>query len=148
MRFFVFILALFSLSASALSADYGREKRWADEVLPAILDGDVIWLEQASGHKFLGLFLNPAQARGAVIVVHGMGVHPDWGINGPMRAKLAEQGYATLSIQLPVQAAEARPGDYVETFPEAAERIAKATAWLQGKGFSKVAIVSHSWGGA
>ncbi|MBI5329396.1 MAG: DUF3530 family protein [Betaproteobacteria bacterium] len=147
MRTFIVFLTLLAACQFALAADYGREKRWADEILPAILDGDTVWLDQANGHKFLGLYLGSAQARGAVILVHGMGVHPDWGINGVMRARLAEQGYATFSIQMPVQAANAKPGDYVKTFPEGNERIAKAAAWLQGKGHARIAIVSHSLGG-
>jgi alpha/beta superfamily hydrolase len=163
MRFLVLFLTFLAAAGSVQAADYGREQRWADEILPAILDGNPVWLEQAGGHKFLGLFIEAAsgavseaatqsttdtpKARGAVILVHGMGVHPDWGINGPMRTRLAEQGYATLSIQMPVLASDAGPGDYVATFPEASERIGKAAAWLKAKGYDKIALVSHSLGG-
>jgi len=147
MRLFILLLTLLATGQLALAADYAREQRWADEILPAILDGDPFWLEQDVGHKFLGLFIAAAKPRGAVILVHGMGVHPDWGVNGVMRTRLAEKGYSTLSIQMPVQDAGAVPGDYVETFPEASERIGKAVSWLNGKGYNKIAIVSHSLGG-
>ncbi len=150
MRRFILLLNLLvlgQLGQFAQAADYAREQRWADEILPAILDGDPVWLQQANGHKFLGLHIGSAKPRGAVILVHGMGVHPDWGINGVMRTRLAENGYATLSIQMPVQDASAVPGDYVETFPEASERIGKAVAWLTGKGYAKIAVISHSLGG-
>jgi alpha/beta superfamily hydrolase len=76
-----------------------------------------------------------------------MGVHPDFGIVGALRTRLVEKGFATLSIQMPVQGKEAAPGDYVETFPEAAERIGKAAVWLKGKGYTKIALISHSLGG-
>lgn len=147
MRLFILLLTLLATVQFAQAADHAREQRWADEILPAILDGDPVWLEQVDGYKFLGLFIDAPKARGAVIVVHGMGVHPDWGVNGVLRTRLAEQGYATLSIQMPVQGASATPGDYVTTFPEASERIGKAAAWLKGKGYDKIAIVSHSLGG-
>lgn len=147
MRLFILLLTLLATGQLAQAADYAREQRLADEILPAILDGDPVWLEQAGGHKFLGLFAGAAKARGAVIVVHGMGFQPDWGINGVLRTRLSEQGYATLSIQMPVQDASAGPGDYVETFPEASERIGKAVSWLKGKGYDRIAIVSHSLGG-
>ncbi len=147
MRLFILLLTLLAAGQFAQAADLVREQRWADEILPAILDGEPVWLEQASGHKFLGLFIEAAKARGAVILVHGMGVHPDWGINGVMRTRLAEQGYATLSIQMPVQGADAVPGDYVTTFPDASERIGKAAAWLKAKGYDKIALISHSLGG-
>jgi DNA-binding CsgD family transcriptional regulator len=39
-----------------------------------------------------------------VIVVHGLGVHPDRGLINPLRSQLAEQGYATLPVQMPVLA--------------------------------------------
>lgn len=147
MRSLVLFLALLACLTGAHAADRAREQRWADEILPAILDGEPVWLKQADGHKSLGLYLAPPQARAALIQVHGMGVHPDWGINGVLRTRLAEQGYATLSIQMPVHGAEAGPGDYLETFPEAVERIAGAVAWLQARGHKRIAIVSHSLGG-
>lgn len=147
MQRFALLLALIAGLTGAQAADRAREQRWADEILPAILDGEPVWLSQKDGHKYLGLYLAPAKARAAVIQVHGMGVHPDWGINGAMRTRLADRGYATLSIQMPVQGAEAGPGDYPETFPEAIERIGVAVAWLKARGFDRVAIVSHSLGG-
>jgi len=147
MRWFILLLTLLAAGQLAQAADLAREQRWADEILPAVLEGDPVWLEQANGHKFPGLFIAAAKARGAVVLVHGMGVHPDWGINGVMRTRLAEKGYTTLSIQMPVQDASAVPGDYVETFPEASERIGKAVSWLKDKGYDKIAIVSHSLGG-
>jgi pimeloyl-ACP methyl ester carboxylesterase len=147
MRLFITILTLLTVCQFAQAADYGREQRWADEILPAVLDGNPVWLEQAGGHKFLGLFIDAPKARGAVILVHGMGVHPDFGINNALRTRLAEQGYTTLSIQMPVQDASAVPGDYVETFPEASERIAKAVTFLKAKGYDKIALISHSLGG-
>ena len=48
--------------------DYAREKRWADEITPALVVGDAIYLAQKSGHKFLALYTVTPQARGAVIV--------------------------------------------------------------------------------
>lgn len=147
MRLITFLLTLLAACQFAQAADHARERRWADEILPAILDGDPVWLKQASGHDFLGLYLGANQARAAVIVVHGMGVHPDWGINNVLRTRLAEHGYSTLSIQMPVHGASAVPGDYVASFPDASERIGKAAAWLKGKGYDKIALVSHSLGG-
>lgn len=147
MRLFILLLILLAAGQFAQAADYGREQRWADEILPAVLDGNPVWLEQTGGHKFLGLLIEASKPRAAVILVHGMGVHPDFGINNALRTRLAEQGYTTLSIQMPVQAADAVPGDYVETFPEASERIGKAAAFLKAKGYDKIALISHSLGG-
>jgi alpha/beta superfamily hydrolase len=48
---------------------------------------------------------------------------------------------------MPVQSVSAGPGDYVETFPDASERIEKAVSSVAAKGYNKIAIVSHSLGG-
>ncbi len=126
--------------------DYAREKRWADEITPALVVGDAIYLAQKSGHKFLALYTVAPQARGAVIVVHGMGVHPDWALIGALRSGLADGGYTTLSVQMPVLAASALGEDYPALFPDAAERLAAAVDFLHSKGFAKIALVAHSLG--
>lgn len=145
MRYLYLVLALL-FSLNTLAADYAREKRWADEILPAVLVGDPVWLDGPKGHKFLALYTPAANARAAVVVVHGLGVHPDWGLISVLRQQLPEHGYSTLSVQMPVLAAEARGDAYPPTFPEAAERLKRAVAWLKAKGYPKVGIVSHSLG--
>ncbi len=141
-------LTLFTLlfSLNVLAADYAREQRWADEVVPSVLVGDPVWLTQANGHKFLGLYTAVPKAKAGLVIVHGMGVHPDWGLIGVLRQQLPDAGYATLSIQMPVLAADAKVEDYPNTFDESAERIRLAVAFLKEKGYAKVAIVSHSLG--
>jgi pimeloyl-ACP methyl ester carboxylesterase len=82
----------------------------------------------------------------SVIVVHGAGVHPDWSLINVLRSQLADQGYATLSIQMPVFAAGVRADRYSPLFPEAAERLSAAARFLRARGHAKVAVVSHSLG--
>ena len=147
----VALLLAVSVACFAQSAqpDYVREKRWAEEVTPAILIGDPVYLALKSGHRFLAIHApqSPqAKARAGVIVVHGMGVHPDWNLINALRSQLSEQGYATLSVQMPVLAADAKAESYPLLFPEAAERLQAAVAFLRDKGQRKVAIVSHSMG--
>ena len=108
--------------------------------------GDAVWLEQANGHKFLALYTVAKKPRGAVIVAHGRGWSPDYELYGMLRTKLAEQGYTTLAIQLPVLGGGAKIGDYIPTYPDAAERFQLAAEFLQSKGYKNIAIVSHSLG--
>lgn len=134
------------------SADYAREKKWADEITPGIVVGDPVYLELKSGlelkqgHKFLSLLTTAPDAKTALVVVHGLGIHPDWGLVGTLRTQLADLGYTTLSIQMPVLVNEAEGDQYVPTFPEAAARIAAAVDFFKAKGYKKIAIVSHSLG--
>ena len=146
LKLLIFIIAALTTLPAYAQADYAREKRWADEITPAILVGDAIQLDLPSGRKFLGIYAHPRPAGPAVIVVHGLGVHPDWNLINALRSQLADQGYATLSIQMPVLAAEAKADRYPPVFPEAAERISAAARYLKARGHPKIAIVSHSLG--
>ena len=67
------LLLVVSIPAFAVS-DYAREKKWADEITPGIVVGDPVYLEQANGHKFLGIYTEVAGAKTGLIVVHGIGV--------------------------------------------------------------------------
>lgn len=144
-RFTALLLGML-LTTLAMASDYAREQKWADEILPSVLVGDPVWLDGSGTHKFLGLYTEAANAKGAVILGHGIGVHPDWGLISMLRQSLAEKGYTTLSIQFPVMAADAKADAYAPTFDDAAARLAKATAFLKQKGYAKIAIVSHSLG--
>jgi len=142
----LFCVALLAPPLAGAQADYAREQRWADEITPSILVGDPVYLARKDGRKFLAIWAPNAKAVAGVVVVHGLGVHPDWGLINPLRSQLAEQGYATLSVQMPVMMAEMRADRYPPLFPEAAGRLAAAVAFLRDKGMKRVAIVAHSLG--
>ncbi len=143
------IVALVLLLAAPLARaqDYAREKRWADEVVPNVVVGDAVWLKEKQGREFLGLYTAVKGAKRAVLLVHGLGVHPDLGLIGILRVALSDMGYATLSIQMPVQAADAKAADYYpKLFPQAIDRIGAGAAWLAGKGYAHPVLLSHSMG--
>lgn len=153
MRILATVLLLMVTQLAIAGADYAREKKWADEITPGIVVGDPVYLELRQGHKFLTIFAEAqhaekGDAKMGLVVIHGSGVHPDWNMIGTLRSQLAENGYTTLSIQMPVLANEAEQEAYQPLFTEAAERIAVAVDFLQAKGYKKVAIVSHSMGSA
>jgi alpha/beta superfamily hydrolase len=141
-----FAILLLLLSALACAQDYEREQRWADQILPSLMVGEPIWLQQKNGHKFLALYTEAKNARGAAIVAHGRGWSPDYELYGILRGKLAEAGYTTLAIQLPVLGGGAKIGDYLPTYPDARERFQMAADYLKTKGYKNIAIVSHSLG--
>ncbi|HEU0187699.1 MAG TPA: DUF3530 family protein, partial [Gallionellaceae bacterium] len=140
------MLALLLAAAAAQASDYAREQKWADEILPCVVVGDPVYLEQKNAHKFLSLLTKTPKTKAAVIVVHGIGVHPDWGVIGVLRSQLAEHGYTTLSVQMPILARDASTEIYPATFPEADERLQAAEQFLQARGYRKIALVSHSMG--
>ena len=146
MRKGLFALLVVALVGPAGAQDYGREKRWADDILKTLVVGEALWLEQKSGHRFLGLFIDVKKPKGAVIVAHGRGWSPDFELYGTLRTQIAERGYATLSIQLPVLPSTAILGLYVPLYPDARERFQLAVDFLKAKGYKNIAIVSHSLG--
>jgi len=142
---FVFVL-LFAFSSRSFPQDYDKEKRWADDILPTLIIGKAEWLQQKNGHKFLTLYTEARNPKGAAIIAHGRGWSPDFELYGTLRVRLAEQGYATLSIQLPVLPSTAILGLYVPLYPDARERFQLAVDFLKGKGYGNIGIVSHSLG--
>ena len=126
--------------------DYEREKRWADQIQASLMVGDAVWLQQKNGHRFLSLYTEAKKPKGAVIVAHGRGWSPDYELYGILRTRLADLGYTTLSIQLPVLPSTAILGLYVPLYPDARERFHLAVEYLKGKGYRDIAIVSHSLG--
>jgi pimeloyl-ACP methyl ester carboxylesterase len=145
MRFLLLLVLMFA-TLPAGAQDYYREKRWSDQIVPGLVVGEPVWIRQANKHDFLALWTEADNARGAIVLGHGRGWNPDFELYGVLRVKLAELGYSTLSIQLPVLGGGAKIGDYISTYPEAAERYDLAAEWLRAKGFQNVAIVSHSLG--
>lgn len=145
----VFLSALATM-AGAVASDTDKEQRWADQIVDALLVGEAEWLE-ADGHKFLAIFTEEQSGapKGGVIVLHGIGVHPDWSdVIYPLRTELPNHGWATLSIQMPILPNEAEVRDYIPLIVEAEPRIQAARAFMQARGIEPVAIVAHSLGAA
>ena len=151
MRLLALLTLFLAFADTAQAQDYAREKRWMDEVAPAVVVGDPVMIKAASGREFLGLYTEAQTPRAALVIVHGIGVHPDHGVIGALRTRLADQGYNTLSIQMPVASSDAGADAYPPLFPDAADRIARAADWLltkeRAKGQEpKMVLVSHSMG--
>ena len=86
------------------------------------------------------------EPRGAVIIAHGRGWSPDYELYGMLRVKLAEQGYTTLAIQLPVLGGGRQDRRLHSTYPDARSASSWPRSSSQDKGYKNIAIVSHSLG--
>jgi len=136
--------------ALATESDIGKEKRWAQQVIDGLLDGGPEWLDDGTGHKFLAVLTEGDTGSGrAVILVHGIGVHPNWpDVIYPLRSGLLEQEITSLSIQMPILANEAEDADYGKLFAEVPGRMQAAIGFLRDAGYEQIAIVAHSMGAA
>lgn len=133
---------------AAYASDMAKEKRWADQVVDSVMVGDAEWLKVGKS-KILSLYTEHSaeKAQGAVIVLHGVGVHPNWDqIVRPIRSQLPEYGWSTLSVQMPVLANDATYSEYAKLFNEIAPRINAAVKFLKAKGINNIVIVAHSLG--
>ncbi len=155
-----YLLALafsaFLLNANAASnsdrakSDLAKERRWEEQIVPSVMVGDAIKLN-ADGVKFLALYTEPSteKAKGAVIIMHGIGVHPAWpDVIEPLRMELPEYGWHTLSLQMPILKNEAKDEDYPPVFPEVPSRIQAGVDFLKKKGVSIIVLSGHSMGSA
>ncbi|MEA3292782.1 MAG: DUF3530 family protein [Pseudomonadota bacterium] len=147
----VWLLGVVLLWSGGLAAsDLEKEQRWAEQVVGDLFDGEAVW-PQAGGRNFLALFTaaEGGTSQGNVLVLHGVGAHPDWPqVINPLRVSLAERGWNTLSLQLPVLANEAAVEDYLPLFDEADARIDEGIAYLRDCCEGPVFIVAHSLGAA
>jgi len=130
-----------------VASDIAKEKRWADQVVDSILDGEAIWLDDGN-HKFLGIYTASEESSSrAVIIMHGTGIHPDWQqVIQPLRVGLTEYNWNTLSIQMPVLANDAEYSDYAPLYDEVAPRIDAAIKYLNTNGIKTIVLIGHSQG--
>ena len=148
----LFFLMAFTLLISFAQAEEGkadleREKRMAVEVEDAVLDGEVIYLKDGD-HDFMAIDMETEdKAKGAVIILHGRGFHPNWEDTiFPLRTQLPAKGWRTLSLQMPVLEKSAKYYDYVPLFPQAAPRIEAGIKYLKEQGVENITMFAHSCG--
>lgn len=147
-RYLVIVITMTILTAApVMASDIAKEKRWAEQVVDSILDGDAAWLNDGN-NDFLSIYTEAAEDRGqAVIIMHGTGVHPDWQqVVQPLRVGLVDHDWNTLSIQMPVLANDAEYSAYAPLYPEVAPRIDAAVAFLKQQGNSRIVLLGHSQG--
>jgi dienelactone hydrolase len=143
------MLALGMRTAQAASlSDLDKEQRWQEQILSSLMMGEDVEL-RAGGVKFLALYAAAAskQAKGAVILIHGRGAHPAWpDVIEPLRIQLAEHGWHTLSLQMPVLRNAAEDKDYIPLMPEVPLRIQAGVDFLKSNGITNIILAGHSTG--
>jgi len=139
--------ALLAVSFNGNASDLAKEKRWAEQVVDSIMDGDAVMLNDGNS-EFLGIYTAAAEDKGrAVIVMHGTGIHPDWQqVIQPLRVGLTEHDWHTLAIQMPILHNEAEYIEYAPLYDEVAPRIEAAIKYLKDNGAKSIVLVGHSQG--
>ena len=141
-----FILSPVTVVADSAGPDFEREDRIVEQIAPDIFDGEAVFLT-ADDREFLAIHIEVDDAKGAIILLHGRDVNAEeQELIGPLRVGLAEQGWTTLSLQMPVLAKGKTYYDYLPILPYAHPRIEAAIDFLKTAGESKVIVAAHSCG--
>jgi pimeloyl-ACP methyl ester carboxylesterase len=143
------VISLLSITFNSHASDLAREKRWADQVVDSIMDGDAVWLNDGKS-DFLGIYTEADDdQKRAVIIAHGTGIHPNWQqVIQPLRVGLTEHSWNTLAIQMPILPNDAKYLDYAPLYDEVAPRIDAAIGYLKNSGSKDIVLIGHSQGAA
>lgn len=149
-RSLVFVLCMMHLLGDVcLASDQKREADFADGINKTLTMGKAVWLE-SEGKSFLGLYTETEKvtSKGAVIILHDMGGHPDQQqlIYG-LRVFLPEHNWTTLSLQMPLRETGVEKEDYYALFSEAAVRIQAGISYAKSNGAENVVVVGYGLGG-
>jgi pimeloyl-ACP methyl ester carboxylesterase len=148
MRLALLLMLLLLAVPNPRASDLAKEQRWADQIVDMLIEGEAVWLE-AGGHRFLAIYTEaqPGRAKPGVILMHGIGVHPNWDkVIYPLRTGLAERGMPTLSLQMPILRNEAEAIEYAPLMAEVDPRIDAGIRFLKAKGAQQIVIAGHSMG--
>ncbi|MCU7812189.1 MAG: alpha/beta hydrolase family protein [Candidatus Thiodiazotropha sp. (ex Notomyrtea botanica)] len=137
-------LATLNLQAS----DLEKEKRWASQIVDALLDGEALYLND--GRSDFLTIETPSMdgnTRKTAIILHGTGVHPDWPtVIQPLRVGLTESDWHTLSIQMPILPNEAKHAAYASIYDWVPGRIDAAIKHARDNGAETLVLIGHSQG--
>lgn len=133
---------------TVLASDTAKEKRWSAQIVDSLMVGDAVMLNDGKS-EFLALYTETTADKkmGAAIIMHGIGVHPNWqDVIFPLRTELPERGWSTLSIQMPILKNEATLKDYLPLMDGVAPRINAAIKYLQKNNQNNIVLIGHSLG--
>jgi hypothetical protein len=129
--------------------DYDRETRMIGEIEEAVMDGDVEYLPLENDKEVFSIYMEPDTdaPKGGVIILHSRGYHANWAsVIKPLRVGMADKGWHSLSVQMPVLDKNATYYDYVPIFPYAHERIEAAIDFYKQRGIDNIILISHGCG--
>ena len=129
------------------ATDAIREQAVVEEIEDSLVEGEIVWLNGKT--QFLALLTDSAtkKSRGAVVMLHGMGKNPNtYDVIRPLRTRLPEHGWITLSLQMPLREIGVEIEDYFPLIPEASPRIDSAIDYLKKKNIETIILIGHSLG--
>lgn len=151
------------VSVQAYAQNSASERRWAEQLRDNIVIGEPLDIPVAASESkpetatnagqnntFFSIYTphTTASAKGAIVLLHGTGAHPDWSdVIHPLRVELPDKGWATLSIQLPLTASDEKNAqNRTQVIESSVARIDAAIGFLRKEEYHYICIISHSFG--
>ena len=145
----VITLFLWPISA-AYAANITREAEIRYAIQQSQSADEVVEL-QADGLSFIGLYREtPLPVKqGGTIILHDLSQNPDSpNVVRPLRTKLPDSAWDTLSVQLPIPSQDSSTEDYEALLTQALPRINAAIGFFASKNNSNLVLVGHGFGAA
>lgn len=161
MKKFLIITYLTSLLLNGMAAAWAEvtpaELRLSQDLAESVKIGTVVHLGDAP-QNFLAIFLEAHTLKplGGVIILPDLNSHADWPeVVSPLRRRLADLGWSTLSLQLPAGSASAfdinknQQNDnsaYNAFAQEVSRRIQLAISYCRNQHITNIVLLGHRFG--
>jgi len=122
------------LPTSASASNYLYEYEISESLKEGIPEKEFIWLDTGLKRKTLALRVNSksTEAKGVVVILPDLGHHPDWpNIIHDLRYYLPQHGWATLTIQPPVDIDLENQHDFEAAYQTIKQRVTAAIKYIK-----------------
>lgn len=142
------LLVLGLTPLNSLGYERAAEQRLAAQLKPLVQDGTALELGEPNDPVFaIYNASRQAKTRGGLIIIPDLGEHADWPeVVAPLRTELPQDGWACLSLQLPLVTTLPNAKNYEELLVEAAKRIRLALDYLKKIGNYNILLLGHGIG--
>ena len=145
----IWLCSFLPLSVFFLPVQANQEQYWQQALQGKIHPGKTVWLK-AGQTRFLGIYTPYRNKKhyGAAIILHDKDMHPDWAqVIHPLRTGLADHGWNTLSVQMPITQKNLSQIKELKAFyDKARQRIDAAIAFLSSKKQTPIFLIGYGQG--
>jgi len=144
-QFFFTIIIILSFQ-SAFASNYLYEFEFSEALKKQLPSKQFVWLDTGGKRNTLSLLIKSQslKARGAVIILPEIGHHPDWpNVIHDLRYKLAQYGWATLSVQMPIDVDLSTKQSQEDVYQTVKSRTIAAIKYIQANAPDYVVLLGR-----
>ena len=138
------LILIYCLPANA--SNLWEEDKISQRIQKVTNNSEIVWLKTDSRQPVLALHKEPliTKIKGATIILHDIGHQPDWAqVIAPLRNQLPQNGWHTLSIQMPIPDPIWQFTSPEDIYTESVKRLEAAINYLQGKNISHLVLIAQ-----